>query len=109
MEFTSLQLLILVFMYVFHLGPWVFVSSQGKSLAEVQNRGGNGSGVSRRWGWPAARGKWGKTERGSRATLGWSWEEQRWSERGSPRRGADDGGTGQRWRFSSDAGRVKSD
>ena len=39
MEFTSLQLLILVFMYVFHLGPWVFVSSQGKSLAEVYRTG----------------------------------------------------------------------
>ena len=30
---------ILVFMYVFHLGPWVFVSSQGKSLAEVYRTG----------------------------------------------------------------------
>ena len=47
--------------------------------------------------------------RSSRATLGWSWEERRWSERGSPRRGADDGGTGRRLRFSGDAGRVKSD
>ena len=40
MEFTSLQLLILVFMYVFHLGPWISVSFNSRSLAEVQNRGG---------------------------------------------------------------------
>ena len=39
MEFTSLQLLILVFMYVFHLGPWIFVSSQGKSLAGKTEEG----------------------------------------------------------------------
>ena len=31
--------------------------------------------------------------RSSRATLGWSWEERRWSELGSPRRGADGGGS----------------
>ena len=43
-----------------------------RSLAEVQNRGGYGSGVSRRWGWPAARGNRGKRERGSGRTLGWS-------------------------------------
>ena len=84
MEFTSLQLLILVFMYVFHLGPWVFVSSQGKSLAEVQNRAGNGRGVSRRGESLEAWGKWGKMERGSRATFGWPWLVGRGSEEAGP-------------------------
>jgi len=84
MYFTSLQLLILVFMYVFHLGPWVFVSSQGKSLAEVQNRAGNERGISRRGESPEARGKWGKMERGSRATFGWSWLIGRGSEEAGP-------------------------
>ena len=46
MEFTILQLLILVFMYVFHLGPWIFVSSQGKSLAELTEQGRNGRAIS---------------------------------------------------------------
>ena len=31
--------------------------------------------------------------RSSRATLGWSWEERRWSELGSPQREADGGGS----------------
>ena len=47
MEFTSLQLLILVFMYVFHLGPWIFVSSQGKSLADGSEQSREGRGISR--------------------------------------------------------------
>ena len=51
----------------------------------------------------------GEMEKGSRATIWWSWEERRWSELGSPRRGADDGGTGRRRCFSGDAGRAKSD
>ena len=58
----NLQLLILVFMYVFHLvpwilvsSPWILVSSHGKSLAE-KNRGGERRAVSdeiahRRWGY----------------------------------------------------------
>ena len=108
MEFTSLQLFILVFMYVFHLGPWVFVSSQGKSLAEVQNRAGNGRGVSRRRGWPAARGKWGKMERSSRATFGWPWLVGRGSEEAGPRRGAAGGGSELRWWCSGGVGVVRS-
>ena len=46
MEFTSLQLLILVFMYVFHLGPWTSVSSPQKSLAEVTEQSSGGAGIS---------------------------------------------------------------
>src|SRR6185436_9418073 len=94
-------------MYVFHLGPWVFVSSQGKSLAEVQNRAGNGSGVSRRWGWPAARGKWGKMERGSRATFGWPWLVGRGSEEAGPQRGAAGRGSGRRHPCSGEGRRER--
>jgi len=38
-----------------------------------------------RGGSPAARGKWGKMERGSRATFGWSWLIGRGSEEAGPR------------------------
>ena len=43
-------------------------------------------------------------ERGSRATLGRSWEERRWSELGSPRRGAAGGASAPARRRSGDAG-----
>ena len=53
MEFTSLQLLILVFMYVFHLGPWTFVSFNSRSLAEMSKQRRFGAAVpgeeSHRW------------------------------------------------------------
>ena len=55
--FTSLQLLILVFMYIFHLGPWIFVSSPQESLAELTEQSREGRSVSRRGESPVARGK----------------------------------------------------
>ena len=74
MEFTSLQLLILVFMYVFHLGPWVFVSSQGKSLAEVYRTGRFGAAFPGE-GLAGGEGFVGVKERGDRGApyggLGW--------------------------------------
>ena len=90
MYFTSLQLLILVFMYVFHLGPWIFVSSQGKSLAELTKQGRNGGaisgdGVGRRRG--ESGGKW----RGAKA---------------APNGGLGSPGVGRRRRFHGGAGTV---
>ena len=72
-------------MYVFHLGPWVSVSFNSRSLAEVQNMGGVRAAGFQRWGWPTARGKWGKMERGSRATFGWPWLVGIGSEEAGPR------------------------
>ena len=88
MEFTSLQLLILVFMYVFHLGPWIFVSSQGKSLAELTEQGRFGAAFPceevGRW-----RGESGGKWRGARVLpsggLGSSGEGRSWAVRGEGR------------------------
>ena len=64
-------------MYVFHLGPWIFVSSQGKSLAELTEQGRNGGaisgdGVGRRRG--ESRGKWRRAKAAPNGGLGSSGE-----------------------------------
>ena len=89
-------------MYILQLDPWKFWFFSNKVPGRTsQNR----EGLAQHF--PARRlaggeGKWGKMERGSRATLGWSWEERRWSELGSPRRPVAGGGTGRRWRHSGE-------
>ena len=76
---------VLKFKHILQFDPWRFWFFSNEVPGWDSEQGREGRDVSRRWGWPAARGKWGKMERGSRATLGRSWEERRWSELGSPR------------------------
>ena len=88
MEFTSLQLLILVFMYVFHLGPWTYVSSPQESLAEVTEQGRfgaavSGDGVGRRRG--ESGGKWRGAKAAPNGGLGSSGEGRSWALHGEGR------------------------
>jgi len=66
MEFTSLLFLKTKEKgnELLHLGPWISVSSHGRSLAELDRTGEGRAAVFRRGSAPAARGKLGKRVRG---------------------------------------------
>ena len=76
--------------------PGSFGSFNLGSLAELNRTEGRRRWDFRRGESPAARGKWGKMERGSRATFGWPWLVGRGSEEAGPRRGAAGGGSARR-------------
>ena len=61
-------------------GPWTSVSSQERSLADWTEQGRGLRGIFRRGPLPAARGKLGERERGSRATFGGAWGSRTWTE-----------------------------
>ena len=103
-----MKFVVLKFKHILQISPWRFWFFSNEVPGWDSEKGREGRDVSRQWGWPAARGKWGERERGSRATLGWSWEERRWSELGSPRRGADGGVSGRRRRCSSGGRRERT-
>ena len=75
-------------MYVFHLGPWIFVSSQGKSLAELTEQGRNGGAISGdgvgRWRGESG-GKWRGAKAAPNGGLGSSGEGRSWAVRGEGR------------------------
>ena len=92
-----------------HLGPWISISSQRRSLAGLGTEE-EGRGFSRRGEAPAVGAPLGKSERGPRTTSRRSWVARRRLEEAAPRRGAAggelshgggalvrDGGGGQAW------------
>jgi len=70
MEFTSLLFLKTKEKgnELLHLGPWISVSSQGRSLADGQHRGGSGGRFPARFG-PGGEGEVGEKVEGARAHL----------------------------------------
>ena len=84
----------------FHLDPWNFCFFSREVPGENHRTEGRRRWDFRRGESPAVRGKWGKMERGSRATLGWPWLVGRGSEEAGPRRGAAGGGSARRRRCS---------
>src|SRR6185503_2812511 len=94
MEFTSLLFLKTKEKgnELLHLGPWISVSSHGRSLAELDRTGEVRAAVFRRGEAPAVRGKLGKRVRGLVHTCRWSQLGLRWPAAACPRAPAAGGG-----------------
>ena len=95
MEFTSLLFLKTKEKgnELLHLGPWVYVSSHGRPLAELDRTGEGRAAVFRRGSALGARGKLGKRERGLSRTSRCPWFAGRRSDAAAPHAPADSSGT----------------
>ena len=110
MEFTSLLFLKTKEKgnELLHLGPWISVSSHGRSLAELDRTGEVRAAVFRQGEAPAVRGKLGKRVRGLVHTCRWSQLGLRWPAAACPGAPAAGGGPVSWLRRSGEGERARS-